>query len=65
VSTIEQVLKQLREQGWTPRVSGGSGRIDEILQHTDPSITEQEVQDFVRIIYEDRRTSKGKVLPLS
>jgi hypothetical protein len=59
VSTIEQVLKQLREQGWTPRVSGGSARIDEILQHTDPSITEQEVQDFVGIIYEDRRTSKG------
>jgi hypothetical protein len=63
VTSIERVLKQLRADGWTPRVSGGSGDIAEILQHTDPSIPEEDVEEFVRIIYADRRKSKREVLP--
>ena len=55
MTNLERILQEMREKGWKPRTSGGSGKPSEIRKHTDPTITDEEHQEFLRFLNEDRR----------
>jgi hypothetical protein len=62
--SLEEIVRKIRANGGPPSTPpAGSGTIDDIMKHASSEpIPDEEFEEFLRIIYADRRAA-GKAFP--
>jgi hypothetical protein len=63
--SLEEMVRKIRANGGPPSTPAKGGRtIDDIMKHASSEpISDEELEEFLRIIYEDRRRSRGEFVP--
>jgi hypothetical protein len=63
VDNIEKLAQHLRAKGYRPRTTAPKGNVAEVLTRVHTEFTREELEEFDRLVREERRRDLEKVSP--
>jgi hypothetical protein len=63
VTDIQKYVQGMRKRGWKPRVTPAQPLPPDFAERMRAEFTGQELDDFVRLVGEERRRGAEKALP--
>ena len=58
----EQILKDMRVSGWTPRTTAPQSNLADVLKRIHREFSREELDEFDRLVREERRRTPDKAL---